>query len=380
MSVNNSLVSNTKLNVLIWRTEWLSYSETFIELQARNLRKSRPIFAGLSVNDTGRQLGATSVIPQSTSLGRLGRLLLSRLGLSPGLSSLIGSENVQIVHAHFGPDAVSIWRFCRRNSVPLVLTLHGYDVSSMATGSDFRTVKYRRKLKAAMNYASTVICVSEHIRNLAVELGSPADRTIVHHIGVEIPPASSVVRNREGLVFVGRLVEKKGLDDLLAALALLPHDLRRTNLTVIGQGPLLKEMRAHAEFLGLSVDFRGALPHSEVLDAIASASVVVVPSRQASGGDVEGLPTVVMEAMSRGVPVVGTRHSGIPEAVRHGYEGLLSDEGDIEGLAANLKRLLQDAGDLDSMGRSARARAADMFDISFQSAALDSIYASAAVR
>lgn len=380
MSPSSNLSNNDKLGVLIWRTEWLSYSETFIELQARNLRRTRAVFAGLTLNDIGENLGANRVVSRTRLLGTIGRLGLSRLGLSSSLRSLIRRENVKVIHAHFGPDAVTITNFCRRHSIPLVLTLHGYDVSSMATGSDRRTAAYRRKLKVAMDYASTIICVSEHIRGLAVLLGSPEHKTVVHHIGVEIPSQIPTTPSRAGLVFVGRLVEKKGLDDLLGALALLPEHLRQTALTVIGRGPLLDEMTNQAKELGLNVEFRGALAHSEVLSAISSAAVVVVPSRKATGGDVEGLPTVIMEAMSRGIPVVGTRHSGIPEAIRHGYEGLLSDERDVEGLAANLKRLLSNPQELESMAALARTRSEQMFDISVQARALDVIYADAAQR
>ncbi|MEO5319273.1 glycosyltransferase [Arthrobacter sp. CC3] len=367
--------SGEDLKVLIWRTEWLSYSETFIELQARNLELSQAIYAGLSIDEIGLRLGARAITSRFRVLKRLQRFALSRFGMSRRLDTLVKAEGIQVIHAHFGPDANAIYKFCRRHSLPLVITLHGYDVSSMATGQDSRARKYRRKLAAAMQYASRIICVSEYIRAMAIELGARADVTLVHYVGVEIPAAVSAFTNRGGLLFVGRLVEKKGLDDLLEAISLLPGVQRQTALTVIGRGALAKDLQRRASSLGLNVKFRGALSHAEVLDEISSAAVVVVPSKASAGGDVEGLPTVIMEAMSRGIPVIGTYHSGIPEAVRDGKDGLLSPERDPQALAASIERLMTNKDDLVNMGTSARGRAKELFDISIQSRSLDQIYA-----
>lgn len=376
MSINSENTnSGGKLRVLIWRTEWLSYSETFIELQARNLEESQPIFAGISIDEIGLRLGAKAVTSRFRIIRRLQRYTLSRFGISRKLDTFVKNERIQIIHAHFGPDATAIYKFCRRNSIPLVMTLHGYDVSSMAVGQDSKSRKYRHKLAAAMQYASRIICVSEYIRTLAIGLGARADATVVHYVGVEIPTAVSTNPNGNGLLFVGRLVEKKGLDDLLEAISVLPGRLRQTTLTVIGRGPLAKDLQSRARSLGLNVLFRGALPHADVLNEISSAAAVVVPSKASVGGDVEGLPTVIMEAMARGIPVIGTYHSGIPEAVRDGKDGLLSPERDSRALAANLERLMAQPEELVNMGVSARERAKELFDVSIQSRSLDRIFA-----
>lgn len=370
--------TTAKLNVLIWRTQWLSYSETFVELQARNLPQSSAVYAGLSLDDRGRELGARSVVTRGRFIGALERLVLSRLGRSSRLLDIVRARNIDVIHAHFGPDAVFISKFCRRYSIPLVLTLHGYDVSSMATGSSWRVRRYRGRLKETMSYASAVICVSGHVRRLALELGSPPERSLVHYVGVEIPTTARNDGPRKGLLFVGRLVEKKGLVDLIRALARVDPPQRDTPLTVIGRGPLEDELKQLAEKLALNITFRGALPHSKVLQEITSATAVVVPSRQASGGDVEGLPTVIMEALSRGIPVIGTRHSGIPEAVRDGLEGLLSAEGDVDGLAANLNKFLAGSPEEHQrMATLARARAEQLFDVRVQASSLEDLYAGA---
>lgn len=360
--------------VLIWRTEWLSYSETFIELQTRNLARFQGVRAGYTINSTGRDLGAFPILAQSKIVSTIQRLLLSRLGYSTSLRKLVRDSGVNAVHAHFGPDAISISKFCRRHSLPLLVTLHGYDVSAMATGKGRRIRVYRRRLSGMMKAASKIICVSDYILRLAISLGAPPEKTQVHYVGVEVPAKISPKRPGRDMLFVGRLVEKKGVEDLLSAIALLPDDLKNATLDVIGQGPLLSALEVRARELEINVNFLGAQDHADVLEAVSTSKIVVVPSKQSTGGDVEGLPTIVMEAMSRGIPVVGTCHSGIPEAIRHGVDGLLSPESDPVSLSKNLAHLLSDESEATAMGTAARSRAQSQFDISRQARSLDQIY------
>jgi glycosyltransferase involved in cell wall biosynthesis len=112
----------------------------------------------------------------------------------------------------------------------------------------------------------------------------------------------------------------------------------------------------------------------EVRRVLLASRLLAAPSRTARDGDTEGLPTTVMEAAALGLPVVSTRHSGIPEAVVDGETGLLSAEGDRVGLAANLSRLLTDSELRDRLGRQARVLMAAKFDLIKQTARLEDIY------
>jgi colanic acid/amylovoran biosynthesis glycosyltransferase len=148
----------------------------------------------------------------------------------------------------------------------------------------------------------------------------------------------------------------------------------RPRALFIGDGPLLEQVRARAAHLGLDAWFRGALPPDEVYRLLAASRMLAAPSRTAADGDTEGLPTTIVEAAAMGLPVVATRHSGIPEAVLDGETGLLGAEGDRAALAANLRRLLDDAGLRDRFGKQARENAQANFDLTIQSRRLEQLY------
>lgn len=172
---------------------------------------------------------------------------------------------------------------------------------------------------------------------------------------------------------VGRLVEKKGFDVLLKAMAGVQEELRAP-IAVVGDGPLRQELADSASRLGLRVNFLGAQPHERVRMLMADATVVVVPSRTAASGDAEGLPNVVVEAMASACPVIATRHAGIPEVVSDGTTGLLVPENDVGSLGRALTALLSDDVLQLSMGLSARATVEGRFALASQMEKLESLY------
>ena len=177
------------------------------------------------------------------------------------------------------------------------------------------------------------------------------------------------------MLFVGRHIEKKGLGDLLAAMAQVQAEAPGARLLVVGDGPLRHELEAEARRLGLDADFAGWLAPDEVTRRFREARVLCVPSRRAANGDAEGLPTVIPEAGAQGLPVVGTRHSGIPEAIGDdGTAGLLVGEGDVDGLARALTSVLTDDALWRRLSAGARDNAARRFDPRRQAQELEAIY------
>jgi colanic acid/amylovoran biosynthesis glycosyltransferase len=166
---------------------------------------------------------------------------------------------------------------------------------------------------------------------------------------------------------IGRMVEKKGFDDALAAFDLMrskPNSPDAT-LTLIGDGPLREKMMRKASRRGLSdrVTFTGLLAHVEVEKAIGEAHVFVLPSKTSKSGDMEGIPVALMEAMGTGMPVIATRHSGTPELVEHEVSGLLCDEGDRQALCANMERLATMPERWAEMGAAAANKVRADFDL-----------------
>jgi glycosyltransferase involved in cell wall biosynthesis len=179
------------------------------------------------------------------------------------------------------------------------------------------------------------------------------------------------------ILHVARLVEKKGTAYLLEAFAKIASRHPAVELVVIGAGPLAVPLadRAHALGIAARVRWLGARPHAEVRQWLSRAAVFSLPSCTAANGDAEGLGIVLVEAAASGVPVVATRHGGIPEAVEDGKTGFLVAERSAGELADALDALLSAESLRARMGGEARRLASERFDIRRQTEALERLYA-----
>ncbi len=166
------------------------------------------------------------------------------------------------------------------------------------------------------------------------------------------------------LLIVGRAVEKKGIDDLLEALARLPATLNWV-LTHIGGGSLLKRLQRHAQKLGIAHRIRwlGAQSQSDVLAAYRAADVFVLPCRKARNGDRDGLPNVLMEAQSQRLACLSTRVGGVPELIRNEETGLLVNPNDRAGLAEALEHLIRNPDVRERLGSAGEKHVREHFDM-----------------
>ncbi|HWS36934.1 MAG TPA: glycosyltransferase [Actinoplanes sp.] len=361
--------------VAIWRSALLLGSETFIRAQGDALTRWAPTYVGATRIDSA--LARPDDVITFPDGGReFLRLRLS--GASPRLRTVLSGIRPDLVHAHFGGDGWLISRTARQLGVPLVVTVHGHDVTRQPQSTGLHGIRYRRNLRTVFQRAAVVVAVSGVIRDRAVAWGADPAKVRVHHTGVHLPDTAPMVPKRWDVVFVGRFVAKKGVDDLLTAIAAL--DTPRPRALFIGDGPLLTPMRELAERLGVDATFVGAQPPESVQRHLAESRMLACPSKTAPDGDTEGLPTTVMEAAALGLPVVATRHSGIPEAVLDGVTGLLTPEGDPAALAASITRLLGDAGLRHRFGTAARAHIAENFDLNTQTRRLEDLYDEAAAE
>jgi colanic acid/amylovoran biosynthesis glycosyltransferase len=374
------VISDGKV-VVIWRSVLLPGSETFIRNQADALRRWRPAFLG-AVKVESAIARDTDVTPG----GRRSFLWLRLTGGSARIRNLLAELRPAVVHAHFGGDGWLISRSAARLGIPLVITVHGQDVTRQPNAPGLRGIRYRRNLRKAFDRAALIIAVSDFIRQKAIALGADPAKVRVHHTGVPDPhaPAETAAHARAetakewDVIFVGRFVEKKGVDDLIEALGVIREP--RPRALFIGTGPMEGSMRARAAELGLDATFLGAQEPAVVRRSMAASKVFVSPSKTAPDGDAEGLPTTILEAARLGLPVISTRHSGIPEAVVHGETGLLGDEGDRSALADNIRRLLADDALRIGLGDRARRTADARFDLAKQTRLLEDLYDAVAAR
>jgi colanic acid/amylovoran biosynthesis glycosyltransferase len=267
---------------------------------------------------------------------------------------------------HFGPYgqlALSL-RNLGLMQGPIVTAFHGYDLSRQLRSAGDDT--YQRLFRDG----DLFLPISEHWRNRLIELGCPPSRTIVHRMGVDrgcfvVPVRQPPTPDRFRLLTVGRLVEKKGMEYAVRAVASLAGRLPGLEYTIIGDGPLKDELATLSRQLG--VDHHVRMLGSRTTDQVASemrrAQVLVAPSVTAEDGDQEGIPVVLMEAMASGLPVVSTLHTGIPELVVDGQTGYLVPERDVTALADRLIRLAFDAVKYTAMAERSPRRIEQEHDI-----------------
>ena len=256
---------------------------------------------------------------------------------SISLRRLIRRLDPDVVHLHWViPQGVAALIVARR--VPWVVTTLGGDVYALR-GRLAAAVK-----RQVLRRARAVTTMNAEMRDRLIALGAAEATTYVQPLGADIGGLRDLVSGDEPrvpgrLLFVGRLVEKKGAGVLIDALRRLPADLPWT-LEVVGDGPLAAELRSQA--WGLPVTFSGAASREQLAHAYARSEVLVVPSVPAASGDQDGLPTVLLEAMGSGAAVVASDLPGLNEAVTDGESGLLVAPNDPDALAAALRALLTD--------------------------------------
>lgn len=252
-----------------------------------------------------------------------------------------------LVHAHFGWAGPLAAPAARRLDVPLAVTFHATDVTvwpNEVPGNRraYDTLFERLELAMAVSrFTETALRRAGYSGPVAIE---PAGISLADlPFRGPRPPGGPVE-----LLFVGRLVPRKGLDVLLRALPALAG----ARLTVVGDGPLRAHSEALAEEVGGTVAFRGALPHAEVRSALLRSDVLVMPSRMTADGEAEGSPTVLKEALAVGLAVVATDNGGTVEVLPPEHRAEIVPEDDPDALAERIAALIADR---DSWGARAAA-------------------------
>ena len=362
-------------SVAIFRKRLLSYSETFIADQGRLLPTYHPVFCGYHRDNSGLQMLEGSdklLLDDHGSLSSLSKFLL-RHGLGGGKRWLgaIASETPALIHAHFFNDGIDALKIGSRLDLPVVTTVHGHDITKHDNAQAGHRISRR-----FFEQVDGVIAVSNFIAEQALARGCPEHKLIQHYIGIDLEKFSQ--RKQESaqpsLLFVGRLVEKKGCTYLLQAMERLKTRFPELLLTVIGAGDLNTALQREASERGLNVVFAGTASAAEIRDHLSRSWLFVAPSITAQSGDAEGLGMVFLEAQALQTPVVSFRSGGLVEAVEDGVTALLSEEKDVAGLAQNMASLLENSSLRHNMGMAGRRRVEESFDVRKQCAKLETIY------
>jgi colanic acid/amylovoran biosynthesis glycosyltransferase len=269
-------------------------------------------------------------------------------------------EGIRHVHAHFasGPAAVAL-HLHRLTGISYSFTAHAKDI--------YLDTVDRKELATKLRFARFAITVSDYNRKYLSELAGESRLFRIYN-GLDLErfaPNGAVPEEPPLVLAVGRLIEKKGFADLVRACALLRDTGCRFSCRIVGKGQLERELGDLVRGLGLDglVELAGPLPREALVELYRRASLVVAPCVVGADGNRDGLPTVLIEAMALGVPVVATDVTSIPELVEDGVTGVLVPQGDPEALAAAIRGVLADRIRAEALARAGREQVESRFDL-----------------
>lgn len=363
-----------KKNIIVFRKRLLAYSETFIADQGQYLPSMKALFAGFRRDPSG-----IDILPQYShclqedysSFASLDRLRLRLdLGINGRWRKALQKSRPLLLHAHFGPDALAAIPIAKDLNIPLIATFHGFDITKKTSSTN-----YIKRRQLIFEHAHTIIAVSKFIKQKLIEAGCQEQKIVQHYIGINTEhfTADKIENDKPTIVFIGRLVHKKGCGYLLDAMKKVQKQVPETRIQIIGNGPLRNELERQAEELN-HVEFLGIKNKHEIKNLLSKAWIFCTPSIVAESGDTEGLGMVFLEAQALGTPAVSFDTGGVIEAIAHGKTGMTVPEKNVDALAESLLQLLQDKSLRSNIGKFGAERIRDKFDIRKQCEKLEKIY------
>ena len=343
--------------VIVYQNGLLPYSETFIKQQAIALSTWHPILVGhkyLRRSLDYSMLQSALLIPEGTSLLTRLSYMICRYRAkisSAALKTLVGL-NADLIHAHFGTSAVEIWPYAKALNLPMLVTLHGFDISIRrewweAGKRGRRKRNYpKRLLEMAQDPKVHFLAVSQAIKARAIEFGIPAEKISISYIGVDAenftPGPIPLLERKNRIIYVGRLVEKKGSPYLIEAFAKVKAAIPDAELIIVGKGHLEGRLQEQVKQLQVrDVVFAGALTNQQVKEQIDSSKIFCLPSITAHSGDAEGLPISILEAQASGIFVVTSSSGGLGDNLIDNQTCFYFPEKDSEKLADKLVDILK---------------------------------------
>ena len=287
----------------------------------------------------------------------------------------------RLFHAHMGFEAARWLAFVKKSGIPLITTFYGLDVSQFG-----KLDEWRDRYRDLFDYGTKFLAEGTFLKKQLVELGCPADKVIVQHLGVAVSTYPKKMfetksnRSPIKILQVSSFREKKGIAYSLEAIAQVVKTVPHIEFRLVGRGDSAKAdnaIESKVEKLGITpyVRLLGSKSHSETIQEMCDADIFLHPSVVASNGDNEGgAPVSIIEASAVGLPIVSTLHADIPEVVKNGETGWLVPERNSNLLAEKLMDLINHPEMRMSFGRLGRGHVAAEYEISIQIKKLEEIY------
>ncbi|MBI2471302.1 MAG: glycosyltransferase [Planctomycetes bacterium] len=343
--------NNPKMHADVIKYNLLNCTYYFLKLPSDKAERNREI----------RRLVAKYFYRKPKSLVKT--WILSRREKSSFLTRLcigfpfLDKRPYDIIHCHFGPNGILgiLLKDLGVIKGKVVTTFHGYDMSSYIQkhGADV--------YKNLFLKGDLFLPVSERWENKLMELGCSRQKIIVHRMGIDTSKFrfSTHTPGKDGkvrLVTIARLIEKKGVQYAVQAVAEALRKYPNIEYHIAGDGPLKITLEGLIERLNIgdNVKLLGWKQQEEIVELMKNADILIAPSIVGEDGDEEGIPVVLMEALAQGIPVLSTQHSGIPELVQNGESGFLVSERNVDALAGKLEILIKHPEIRFQMGRAGR--------------------------
>lgn len=278
----------------------------------------------------------------------------------------INNDKYDIINCHFGYHGLKAVYLKQIGLLQgqIVTTFHGLDITNYL--ESFGENVYEQ----LFDTGDLFLPISELWEKRLIELGCSPKKIVVHHMGIDCDKFSFKPRNLSSdgqirFVTVARLVEKKGVEYAIRAVAKLANTHRNIQYSIVGDGALKESLQRLIKELDVeeTVKLLGWKDQQEVIEILNEASIMLAPSVTSKDGDREGIPVGLMEAMAVGLPVVSTYHSGIPELVKDGISGFLVPERDVDAFTKKLSYLIENPEKWTEMGLAGREYVENFYDI-----------------
>lgn len=370
-------------HVLFYHSGFFRRSETFIYRQAVNPYIRPSLLSKRFYKSEELPTGKfTRFRFRQSILDRINHKWLKRGGYYGSRSiakmkRMLQDQSVDVLHAQFGGNGVRILPLVKLMNIPLIVSFHGFDASRKLANRS-----YKEALKDVFDYASAILVCNTGMGDVLPLSDEHKKKVIWVPYGIDVAQFSNdstVPVSRTDsftILHVGRLVEKKGVPDLIRAFATAAKEVDSMKLHLVGLGREEAECKALVKENNLEskVIFHGWKSPRQVKELMQQCDLFVLNSRTDSTGDSEGLPNGILEAMAMGKPVLSTLHAGIPLAVENEVSGVLVKEKDTDALAQQMVRLYHNRPLLESMGKAGRLKVENRFTIDRMHKDLHDIY------